>query len=585
MPASVTFACPTKPRMTTATPNAPRLDRYDAAALGALVLTLAAMLAALLGRAPDPSYWVDDGVYLVTAKSLALGDGYRHTWLPGEPFQTKYPPAWPWVLSLLWRSADLLTHHWLIPVVNGAMLLIAHVASYFTVRRLWNQPWFIAAAGAWASMTVWLWFQLIASAMSEPMFVMGVCLTTWGATTLCARSMPARRAVFIAFLTGLIGAITILTRSMGVMVVGGLGLALLLHRRWVPAAIVAAFSLSAMGGWAFWRAGAAAANKAIPQAAALGYELDYSLWLINDPAALVRVATLNLSDMLFQLELLIRPLPPGFLGWCASSGPTMLVLWGIVSVMVWLLIDGFTRSWSAARGAAHLTLILQIVMILVWPFSPQRFVAPLMPWLIPMLFIGAAAIIAPKAKGPKPRTILSLTPAQWAGVAPLTLILSLPCPQQDGATFFFPALRDRPATRAELVEKINAYTEPTAVVAAPDGPLLHLLTGRRFMQPLPNDDPVLFQFPDDRTFFGMNLAGTPGRMRYIEKMIPELERYYSVAGAGYLVFGKTGGMLEKLLADHRLREDRLYHLIGSTEDNNIYALTPRKPEELPAPAP
>ncbi|MBN8645975.1 MAG: hypothetical protein J0L61_12130, partial [Planctomycetes bacterium] len=65
--------------MTTATPNAPRLDRYDAAALGALVLTLAAMLAALLGRAPDPSYWVDDGVYLVTAKSLALGDGYRHT--------------------------------------------------------------------------------------------------------------------------------------------------------------------------------------------------------------------------------------------------------------------------------------------------------------------------------------------------------------------------------------------------------------------------------------------------------------------------------------------------------------------------
>jgi len=49
--------------------------------------------------------WEDDGVYLVTAKSLAEGTGYRRIDLPGQPFQTKYPPLYPFLLSCIWRIA------------------------------------------------------------------------------------------------------------------------------------------------------------------------------------------------------------------------------------------------------------------------------------------------------------------------------------------------------------------------------------------------------------------------------------------------------------------------------------------------
>jgi hypothetical protein len=45
----------------------------------------------------------DDGIYLVTAKSLAENLGYRIISLPGSPFETKYPIGFPFLLSLAWR--------------------------------------------------------------------------------------------------------------------------------------------------------------------------------------------------------------------------------------------------------------------------------------------------------------------------------------------------------------------------------------------------------------------------------------------------------------------------------------------------
>src|SRR5271166_2973436 len=45
----------------------------------------------------------DDGLLFVSAKSLAIGDGYRILSLPEQPAQTKYPILYPLYLSLIWR--------------------------------------------------------------------------------------------------------------------------------------------------------------------------------------------------------------------------------------------------------------------------------------------------------------------------------------------------------------------------------------------------------------------------------------------------------------------------------------------------
>ncbi|HET9532704.1 MAG TPA: glycosyltransferase family 39 protein, partial [Blastocatellia bacterium] len=45
----------------------------------------------------------DDGIYVATARALANGEGHRLISLPYEPAQTKYPPFYTLLLSLIWR--------------------------------------------------------------------------------------------------------------------------------------------------------------------------------------------------------------------------------------------------------------------------------------------------------------------------------------------------------------------------------------------------------------------------------------------------------------------------------------------------
>jgi len=44
----------------------------------------------------------DDAIYYIASKSLADGQGYRIASLPQAPYETKYPPLLPWLLSVAW---------------------------------------------------------------------------------------------------------------------------------------------------------------------------------------------------------------------------------------------------------------------------------------------------------------------------------------------------------------------------------------------------------------------------------------------------------------------------------------------------
>ena len=52
---------------------------------------------------PQFAYLHDDGVLVSSAKSLAAGDGYVVASLPERPAQTKYPPLFPLLISMIWR--------------------------------------------------------------------------------------------------------------------------------------------------------------------------------------------------------------------------------------------------------------------------------------------------------------------------------------------------------------------------------------------------------------------------------------------------------------------------------------------------
>src|SRR5215472_18993073 len=77
--------------------------RVATAALLVLALAPSAWLAWRWPAMPQLGLHQDDALYLVGAKSLAEGHGYRIESLPGSPFQTKYPPAVSAIMTLVWK--------------------------------------------------------------------------------------------------------------------------------------------------------------------------------------------------------------------------------------------------------------------------------------------------------------------------------------------------------------------------------------------------------------------------------------------------------------------------------------------------
>lgn len=71
------------------------------------------------GDAPQLGMVSDDVMYLGAAHSIIEGNGYRESALPGQPWQTKYPPGYPLALTAILKLASgpanllIIAHSWL----------------------------------------------------------------------------------------------------------------------------------------------------------------------------------------------------------------------------------------------------------------------------------------------------------------------------------------------------------------------------------------------------------------------------------------------------------------------------------------
>src|SRR5271168_2173946 len=87
----------------------------------------------------------DDGILFLSAKSVAAGEGYRIPSLPENPYQTKYPPLYPALLSLVWavnpdfpRNLPLATAcSWVLFAACLALCWAMYRSDGFSEKRAW----------------------------------------------------------------------------------------------------------------------------------------------------------------------------------------------------------------------------------------------------------------------------------------------------------------------------------------------------------------------------------------------------------------------------------------------------------------
>ena len=580
-----------------------RLSRIDLGVLAALLVVAVLLAVLLVNSTLVVGSWLDDGVYLVTAKALADGKGYRHLELPGEPYQTKYPILYPLVLSLVWLLfPEFPGNVPAIQILNTLFWAAGSWIAYRLMRRVWGLPWWLPACGVMLAFVNAGTLAVLQTSMSEPLYFLlsMVALTVLASPPSGSETVVRQPGLARGVLNGTLAAAVYLTRSAGVTLVAATLADLLLRRRWKQLMAAVVPIVAGVGGWQVWCLRASADNAAHPAAAAFAYDLDYGSWIAPELGTLAWVVYHN--AVLLPLDYLTLLVPPPHT-WLTRMLQGDLVerlpLYLCLVFVSGLTILGLASVWRRARAAMHLYLLFYVGLVCIWPMLPMRLLLPILPLLTTLLLAGLHMLVVQvgrlvcwlSAEGSAtyvPAAGSPGRPARWSTGRPgsraalwLVVVLVALVGFKKASLFVRQpgrqSLEDGQRRREELVTLLRSRTPPDAVICATDGGYLHLRTGRKFVPFLPYEDPTPHRYPADRRLSDFGRRATKGMIIADRQLMQKcMMDYLSTAGAGYLVPMKRTTTYGLRFAEFRMTRPRDFRRIGSAQPYTLYQVVPTK---------
>jgi hypothetical protein len=338
------------------------------AALFVLLLLPSAYFAWRQSDMPQFGRWIhDDGIYFVSAKSIADGHGYRILSFPDAPFQTKYPPLHPLLLAGIWKLNPEFP----------ANLALGTLASWLSVPvllflclRLFLAYGF-PEKQAWAMTAIFALNPYVAifgsSMLSELPFtcLLILCLL------VCHRAAEERALLWWAALAGIVGGLSFLTRTTGMMLLAS-GVACFLWRKQRRQALwFAAAMLPFVAGWTLWTR-MHMTRGADPVTLYYTTYLDYHLYLVK-LADLPMILWKNLDQWLLGVGALIIPE--------ASDARLVKIATQTLGVA---MLAGVVRLARRGRALDYAVFAVPFsAMLVAWHYPPtERLIAPIYPLLL-----------------------------------------------------------------------------------------------------------------------------------------------------------------------------------------------------------
>jgi len=420
---------------------------------------------------PQLGAYHDDAVLWLSAQSLAGNHGYRIPQLPENPAQTKYPPLYPALLSLVWRFAGAFPGN--LPFVTA--LQWSFYAPYLGLVWLFFRQCGFSAPFAYALTLIPALCPITIILGISPLTELPFCVVLLSLMLLLGANREvsgrAGRETGLGLLAGLLAAVAFLIRTNSIVLAVSVPLLLILQHRIRAAVAFLMPLLAAIAAWQLWclrNAAAAKDDMVVYYTSYVGFYLRTFSW-----SDLPHRMWVNFSSVIEALARLVIFSVDNTYG---------------VRVLGWLLTVTATAGVVTLfrRGVRHYPVFaaLFVVVLVLWQYPPDtRFVYPLFP-----LYVAGLAT--------KLRDIAMLAVNTWrrkrgpdrvAVVLMLSLILFIAAGSfgsaLHGIFFVLPEyFGDRENQRAEMMPVyrwIAANTGSEERFAAYDDTMLYLHASRR----------------------------------------------------------------------------------------------------------
>ncbi|MFN8579497.1 MAG: glycosyltransferase family 39 protein [Gemmatimonadaceae bacterium] len=427
------------------------------------------MVCVVLAIGPWPvGVFQDDGIYMVLAKSIATGEGYRFLQMPGAPNATHYPPLYPAFLAMLWKVSPAFPQNVAVFKFANAFLLAIAAVGTFRFAREWGG---LGERGA-ALMTVAFvscapLVLLSVMVLSEPFFLVFLIPTVIAAERAVQSGKPRD-----AMLAGAAAGILSLIRSLGLLVAPAAVLVLLYRRRWTAAFALCAALVVVVAPWQFWVMRHA---HEVPNIYLGKYGSYFGWWTqairTEGLAWVARVAAHNLRMITEQ-------------GWATTSTETLPLALRLAATVGLgaFFVGGLARLFRRLPATA-LFVSLYFTMVIVWPFAPARFTWGIWP-LVGLCFATGVQWVWDLSSGARALSPAESRPRVWVRPVMLSaaaLLLAGYASYNAKAVTrgWWNTLQGSVAGRAQpLAEWVMANTQPTDLLATDDDILIYLYTGR-----------------------------------------------------------------------------------------------------------
>jgi hypothetical protein len=424
----------------------------------------------------------DDGIYATAAKSLATGEGYRIASLPYEPAQTKYPPFYPFLLSLLWRVHPQFPQNltWMLLLsIAAAVGFLALTYSYLVTHNYATHRQALIVIGLTA--VNWRTIILATSVYSEMVYA---ALSV--AALYLSENHERKKEGWLTtgMATGAMIGLAFLTRSLGVSLLMALGLYSVLKKQWKKALLPVAVGSICVLGWTLW----SLLNKTTVDAVNVAYYTSYSRD-VNELIGIIQTQS-GASRLMIFLIIIVKNIVGLILvsvpAVCLGLDYDMVVYFGFAFLFI---AAGFVRQVRKGVRLLHIYVVCYLAIALPVPYtSYDRYLMPLLPFLLLFLVTEADTLISRVLRELKTGAqLLNQISAGFIGVALVAAVGITLYNYGSGAYWRLAssALKKtvRPASEdAEAIEWIKANTSTSDNLVCYRDPLYYLYTGRKGTQ-------------------------------------------------------------------------------------------------------